>query len=89
LTILLNEGRPQTRKTVALERAPPREELFLGELITVQGFFHRDPAGAHRRDHRSFTMDHPSPGIRGRQIVHLRHLRWRFLDRSIDDYLTC
>jgi hypothetical protein len=36
-TVLLNEGCPQTTKTVALERALPREELLLGELITVQG----------------------------------------------------
>jgi hypothetical protein len=35
--VLLNEGCLQTIKTVALERAPPRKELLLGELITMQG----------------------------------------------------
>jgi hypothetical protein len=51
---------------MALERALPREELFLGELIAAQSFFHRDPAGAHGSDHRGFAADHPSPGVRGR-----------------------
>jgi hypothetical protein len=69
-TIPLNKLYLQTRKTVALERALPREELLLGELITVQGFLHRDLAVAHRSNHRRFATGHPSPDTGGRCIVH-------------------
>lgn len=65
-TILLNPSCSQTRKTMALERPLPREELLLGELISAQGFLNSDPAVAHRSDHRGFATGHPSPGIRGR-----------------------
>ncbi len=69
-TIPLNKPYLQTRKTVALERALPGEELLLGELITVQGFLHSDLAVAHRSNHRRFATGHPSPDTQGRCIVH-------------------
>jgi hypothetical protein len=64
-TILLSEGYPQTRNTMALVGVLPREELFLSELITEQSFLYCDLVVAYCSNYRGFATGHPSRGILG------------------------
>src|SRR3984893_11984967 len=65
--ILLHARATQTSKAMPFERAFPRQELFLRQMVVAAGFLERDAAAAHRSDHRSLTTDHPSFGVRRRQ----------------------
>jgi hypothetical protein len=50
---------------MALEGALPREELFLGELITQQSFLYRDLVVAYCSNYCGFATGHPSSSILG------------------------
>jgi hypothetical protein len=71
-TILLKASGAQTGKAMGLECALPGEELLFRQLIATAGFLESDLTGAHCSHHRGFATDHPSPGIRRRQLYHGR-----------------
>jgi hypothetical protein len=70
--ILLNAGRAQTREAMDLERAVPRQELFLRQLVDTASLFDRDPTAAHRGDHRGLATYYPSLCVRRWQVIYER-----------------
>ena len=70
--ILLNPGRAQTREPMDLERAFPRQEFFLRQLIDTARLLDREPTAAHRGDHRGLATYYPSLCVRRWQVIYER-----------------
>jgi len=68
--VLLKASGAQAGKAMGLERALPGEELLFRQAIATAGFLKSDLTGAHCGHDRGFAADHPSLGIRRRQLCH-------------------
>ncbi len=71
-TVLLKASGAQAGKAMELERALPGEELLFRQPVATAGFLESDLTGAHCGHDRGFAADHPSPGVRRRQLYHGR-----------------
>ena len=67
--ILLDASNAQTSKAVEFERAIPRKELLLRQLVETASLLQRDPAATHSNDHRGLATDNPPLGVRMWQLL--------------------
>ena len=70
--VLLKARGAQAGKAMGLERVLPGKELLFRQPIATAGFLESDLTGAHCGHDRGFAADHPSLGIRRRQLCHGR-----------------
>src|ERR1700674_4724808 len=62
LAILLDAGRAQPRKAVAVDRILPGEKFLDGQRISAAGLFKRKEAAANRCDDFRLAANHPALG---------------------------